>query len=378
METGGASFLGPDETSSYDPMTAPLRDAARAFSGGVYSLVDTHKAVDAFRHKRDKPEYIVGPLQREANEERERREKLVTLWPKGVWRSPDQDPDHTIPIAITAPVRARDPPLHADIIPVGSGPDAGSCVFDVLREFYSIQSLTARKNDRRTIFELDGKTEGAATIALLREDCRERHIRMRIFDAVTSKLIASYHPSEDGHEVTKKYGCNGLNAVVARGHMQLCDTGSSSSIAQSWPWDPVAKKYVPTTDPRERPYASPDYPLPVRATTGGSVARVHMVSSVEEIFENLARWSFCATVMPEFFKKLAQRFKRKTLHWQTWRKKVRDETGEEPTPQDCLVRRLALKWRQKLYTPTPQPVPPIPQRCAYYKPPCILRAAFQA
>lgn len=247
LELGSIGFLGPDERSSYDPMTAPLRDTDRAFSGGAYASPDIHKLLESLLQKRVKHDGI--------------RATYKNLNDRAVETQP---------------------------LPLVNSRDAGSCVFDVMREFYSIQSLTDAKNDIRTFFELDGKTEGAATLAQLLDDCRRQQLILRVFKAATGELVAFYHPSMDGKAKSQKYACNSLNAVVAHGHLQLVDKSYTKSIEHAWPWNDVEKRFVPTTNPRMQLSISADYRLPTR-TPDGAAERI-MVSSAVEIFEHFARW----------------------------------------------------------------------------------------
>lgn len=420
-------FMGPDERSSFNPLTAPLRDAARAFSGAVYSTRDLHEHLSTLQKRRDalrqvRPKTLALPspcildvladsinsaqvesppidaidlnslifpgpwptvvpnapkhpsnhpptaldysrfmedptdyrahsalrhfnwtdadYQREKEEKNEEwwrlyeeRERLVAAWPKGYYRSPDLNADHTVPIVLNAPVRPPeapiDPKLRARLVAAGSGPDDGSCVFDVMREFYAIQSRTAAKNDRRTSFKLGDQTEGAATIEQLLADCRREGLQARIFDGVTGELIAGCHPSEAGKVQTQKYARNALNAVVAHGHLQLCDDAHFDHIASIWRWDAVAKAFISTRNPRRAIAASPDYPLPVRERRG-YVAPPITVSSAAEIFEHLAAWEAKASCpLRRAFTAWRKRDSQPAPHQYNYYKKA--------SPEDCEV-----------------------------------------
>ena len=246
------SIMGPDERSSFDPMTAQLRDAARAFAGSEYSSPDPGRVMAAIfkRHKDYRPPPAVQPV-------------------------------------VTAVI---DNSVNE------------SCVFDVLREFHAIHSATAKKmEDPPTIFRLGGNTSGPSTVQLLLEHCGNDGLGARVFDARTGELIAGCHPSQYGRAPTQKYPRSVLNAMVAFGHLQLCDDGLRHVISHTWPWDEKKHAYVRSKDRWLPISVDPNYALPVRR--GGATGRpLITVGSALEMFAHL---NFCTLVMPEFFRKLS-------------------------------------------------------------------------
>lgn len=240
------TFLGPDEASSYDPMSALLRDAARAFAGGAYSPADPGRAMAAIfkRHKDYVPPVQTPPVNNSVNE---------------------------------------------------------SCVFDVLREFHAIHSDTTKKMEEApTIFRLGANTSGPSTIELLQEHCGKKGLGVRVFDAATGELIAGCHPSQYGKAKTQKYPRSVLNAMVAFGHLQLCDDDLRHVISHTWPWDEQKQAYVRSKDNCPALSIDPNYPLPVRRSSRTGRPLI-TASSVAEMHAHL---NFPTRVMPEFFKKL--------------------------------------------------------------------------